>query len=353
MMTSSKDRYVILANLTVQDAIEFMNRNLVKAVVVVDSSDVVLGLFSNGDMRSFFLKGGSLTSSITEAMNYSPRLFRNEEEIKNDLENGLRIIYPIVDNARRLLGVVDPYDAKETSPNKSLANVPLVINAGGKGTRLYPYTKILPKPLIPIGDLTITERIIHNFSRFGTNDVHMILNYKANMIKAYFQDIDKTYALSFYDEESFRGTAGGLRLLKNAIRSTFFFTNCDILVTEDLECVFKTHKNKGNAITIVCAMKNYVIPYGIIETDADGNVETMKEKPDLSFLVNTGLYVLEPEVISLIGKDEFIHMPDLAKRCIQNGMKVGVFPVSESKWMDMGQIQEMEKMMKALRVDFK
>lgn len=342
-------RYTVNQNNIVKDVIEQMEQESIKAVVVVDDDNRVVGLFSNGDMRSFFLRGGVLSEKITEAMNTSPRLFHSEEEVEELRTKQKMVIYPIVDSDNHIIAVID--DANQQIGNQlsdSLKKIPLVIMAGGMGTRLYPYTKILPKALIPIGDVTITERIISSFQRYGCEKVIMILNHKANMIKAYMQELDKEYCVEFVQEEQFLGTAGGLRLLKNKLKSTFFLSNCDVLVNADLECIYKTHKAKKNKITFVCSMKDITIPYGIVQTNQDGMITQLQEKPEFSFLVNTGLYMVEPEVLEWIDENEFIHLPDLAKRLLQQGEKVGVFPISEKAWMDMGQFNAMEDMMKNL-----
>lgn len=343
------EKYIVSSQITVKTAIEKMIQNRIKAVIVVDAEGIVAGLFANGDMRNFFLRGGSLSANICEAMNRDPKLFCSEREVLEERKTLKRVIYPIVDSSRR---VVDVLDYENSDPNQkvndALADIPLVIMAGGKGTRLYPYTKILPKPLIPIGDVSITERIIHSFQRYGCREVIMILNHKANMIKAYMMDLDKDYEIEFAEEKEFLGTAGGLKLISDRIHTTFFLSNCDILIDADFECIYKTHKANRNKITFVCSMKDVTIPYGILETKEDGTVTQIREKPGFSFLVNTGLYMLEPEVIDDIKDGEFVHLPDLAQRYLDRGEKVGVFPISEKAWMDMGQFNEMENMMKNL-----
>ena len=346
------EKYLIKTDFTVKQAIEFMETNLVKAVVIVDDERRVKGLFSNGDMRTFFLKGGCLSDNISRAMNLTPHLYSDRKEVEKEREEFYRVIYPITDSEGKIIDIID-YNQTSVKGimNDSLANVPLVIMAGGKGSRLYPYTKVLPKPLIPIGDYTITERIINNFRKYGCKNIYMVLNYKANMIRAYMNDLDKDYSISYVEESDFLGTAGGLGLLKGAITSTFFLSNCDILVDADFDCIYKTHKKKGNKITFVCSMKDILIPYGVVETDESGMIVNMKEKPEFSFLVNTGLYMIEPDVLDDIKEGEFIHLPDLAKRYLEKGEKVGVFPVSEKSWMDMGQFAEMDNMLKQLGVN--
>ena len=345
------EKYMIDSGCSVKEAIEQMTANMIKAVVVVDSEHIVQGLFSNGDMRAYFLRGGSLSSSVMDAMNPDPILYRSREEVEEERKIRVRVVYPIVDGKNKLIDVIDGIELStetELHTSTALENVPLVIMAGGKGTRLYPYTKILPKPLIPIGDVTITERIIDTFRNYGCKEVHMVLNYKANMIKAYMNDVEKDYSVKYVDEDSFLGTGGGLRLLKGTINDTFILSNCDTLLNADYECAYVTHKRNKNVITFIGAMKDMIIPYGVLETNDDGSIAAMKEKPDYSYLINTGVYVIEPEVIDYINEDEVIGLPDLAKRIMADGKRVGVFPISEKAWMDMGQFSEMESMIRNL-----
>lgn len=345
------NKLLIFLPQSVRDVISYMEENLLKAVLVVNDQKVLKGLFTYGDMRHYFLNGGNLTSSIEDAMNKEPIVFYSFEEVEQIRKERQLVIYPIIDKDGHVIDAItnERYRVDEKI-NDFLKDVPLVIMAGGKGTRLYPYTKILPKALLPIGDYTITERIISGFQKYGCHNVFMVLNYKANMIKAYFNEIERSYDVEYIQEKEFLGTAGGLRLLKGKLNEAFFVSNCDIIVNADLECVYKTHKMNGNIITFVCAMKNVMIPYGVVETDGCGNITMMQEKPEYSYLVNTGLYLVEPEVIEYIQDDEFVHMPELARRYMEEGKKVGVFPVSEKAWMDMGQFKEMETMIKNLGI---
>lgn len=340
---------LVKPTMTVKEVVLYMETKNIKAVIVVDADNFVLGLFTLGDMRHYFLNNGDLLSRITEAMNPHPITFLNEKDAEEMKKNKELIIYPIVDENGKIINAIYKNDINCVS--EALQHVPVVIMAGGKGTRLYPYTKILPKALMPIGDLTITERIINSFQRYGCNDFHMVLNHKAEMIKSYYNDLKKNYSISFVTEDKFLGTGGGLAYLKGKLDKTFFLSNCDILINADFECIYKTHKREKNKITFVCAMKDIVIPYGIVETNASGKIISMKEKPEFSFLTNTGLYVVEPEVIEEIEENEFIHLPDIAQRYMNKGEKVGVFPISEKAWMDMGQFSEMESMLKRLGIE--
>ncbi|MBQ9983285.1 MAG: NTP transferase domain-containing protein [Lachnospiraceae bacterium] len=345
------EKSLFLVNKSVKEAIAYMEEKDIKALVIVDEERKIKGLFSHGDMRRYFLKGGELSANIQNAMNAEPIVFSNRQEAEQRRREKPLVIYPIINEERVVIDILFERESIENEQVSSiLSTVPLVIMAGGKGTRLFPYTKILPKALIPIGDYTIMERIIKVFERYGCNKVFTVINYKGNMIKAYFNELDKDYSMDFVEETEFLGTGGGLSLLKGMIDNTFFLSNCDILVNADLECVYKTHKMNGNKITIVCAMKNMQIPYGIVETNDEGGIQDFKEKPEFSFLTNTGLYLIEPEVIDSLNEGEFVHFPDIAKRYLERGEKVGVFPIPESAWMDMGQFKEMDVMMKTLGV---
>lgn len=337
--------YKIPIEYSVKETITHMENHNLKFVFIMEGRKF-RGLFTNGDMRKFFLKGGELNSSIKEAMNFSPIVYSDREKAAASQSLNKMIVCPIVHNGELVDAIFDGQEDSSCSASNALVNTPLVIMAGGKGTRLYPYTKILPKALIPIGEQPISELIIESFQKYGCKQVYFILNYKANMIKAYYNDLEKKYNIGFIEENEYLGTGGGLSLLKGKIDDTFIVSNCDIFLNADFECALQTHKKSGNIITIICAMKDVEISYGVITTNENGIVQTIKEKPEMSFLTNTGVYIIEPEVIDKLNVNEFIHLPDIAKKYMENGNKVGVFPIPDNAWLDMGQMSEMEKMIK-------
>lgn len=331
---------VITGSATVGEAIETMRREGVPAVAIVDDDNHLLGLFTNGDMRNYFLGEGDLSAPITVAMNPDPVCFRSRQEVIASQERASYIVYPLVNSEGRLMAL-DFGDRINMVPSSDLKDITLVMMAGGIGSRLRPYTDVLPKALIPIGGQSIAERIISQFYLRGCRDVRFIVNHKAEMIKAYFNSIETNYKTSFIREPAFMGTGGGLSLLKGTIDSTFILSNCDILIDDDLSCAYRTHIKQGNAITYVCAMMDMAVPYGVIETNDAGEITRMSEKPEFSFLVSTGVYVVEPWVIDLIEAGEYIDFPDLALRCKENGGRVGVFPIPGDAWIDIGEIDKM------------
>lgn len=339
------DRKLLIdKNCSVRSAIEKLVIGEKRTIFVVDKKDKLLGIFTNGDMRKALLLLTDLSVPVEKVMNKNPIVFKDRKEAYNYSKNKFLIVYPIVKNG--ILVDVVFYDGfSNEDSNEELKNVPLVMIAGGKGTRLYPYTKILPKALIPIGDLTISERIINSFVRYGCRNVFFILNHKANMIKAYYNDLEREYNVSYEVEKEFLGTGGGLYLIKDKINSTFIMTNCDILIEDDLSCAYRTHKLNENKITIICSSKDFSIPYGVIKSNENGDVVGIEEKPCFNYLVNTGVYIVEPDVFNYLSNKETIGMPDLVLRCQQKGLKIGIFPVSDKSWLDMGQFDTMNKML--------
>jgi NDP-sugar pyrophosphorylase family protein len=226
----------------------------------------------------------------------------------------------------------------------SLKDVPVVIMAGGKGTRLYPYTRILPKPLIPIGDVPIMERIIDGFTSYQVGEFFITVNYMKSMIKSYFEDISPEYHLHYVEEEKPLGTGGSLGLIKPGFDRPFFVTNCDILVQANLADIYKQHVEEKNAITIVTSLKKVVVPYGVLDVSSGGRVESIREKPSDSYFINTGMYVINPEMMNLIPDDTFYHMTQLIEDAISKEYKVGIYPITEDAFLDMGEIEELQKM---------
>lgn len=319
-------------------------------VLCITEGKKLKGVVSEGDIRRWILSGGDLSEKVSKVACFSPTVMTVDDKaaamelMRSRKFKGM----PVVDDNGNLIKC---YFWDEDSANEhsdELKNVPVVMMAGGKGTRLYPYTRILPKPLIPVGEKPIAEIIMDRFYEIGCETCFMIVNHKKNMIKAYFNEIDKPYAVKYADEDMPLGTGGGLRLLKDEIDSTFILTNCDILIDSDFTNIYRHHKERGNDITMVCSLRNFQISYGVVEFGEDGLITQMKEKPEYSFFTNTGSYIVEPEVMNYIKDNEAIGFPDIIERMKADGKRVGVYPISENSWMDMGQLEELSKMEKML-----
>lgn len=335
-------KFIGKGDLTISETMQLIDNNQMGILFVVDESQKLLGCITDGDIRRFLLAGGKMNACAADAANRSPKVAHSEEEARTLYHKRNYVIIPIVNED----GVVtDLYNGEGRELKKrNPLNVPVVINAGGKGTRLDPFTRVLPKPLIPVGDLPIIEHIMKEYQTYSCNVFHIIVNYKRDLMKAYFADNENHYNITWYDEEKPLGTGGGLSLLKGKFSDTFFFANCDALLTANYESMFRFHKENHNVITMVCAYKNINIPYGVVEMGINGTIEGMKEKPLMSFLTNTGIYIVEPEVVDDIEEGVPIGFPDIVEMERKKGKRVAVFPVSENDWMDMGQLSELEKM---------
>lgn len=323
-----------------------------KKILFVHRDGKLLASLTDGDIRRWILKKGDLQAALEYVANYQPKyLYEHQADLAMHAikEQGIDAI-PIIDKNGMIKSVVFASDSIQECREFN-KEIPIVIMAGGLGTRLSPYTNILPKPLIPVGDYPIVEHIINRFCAYGCKKFYMIVNYKRNMIKAYFDELDKTYQLDFITEEKALGTGGGISLLKGKIKDTFILTNCDILIDDDLTQAYEQHIESGNMITMVCSLKNFMIPYGVVNIGEDGTIVSMKEKPNMSFFANTGCYFVDSEVIEDLEYNEPADFPTIIQKYMKEGKRIGIYPIAEESWLDMGQLDELEKMKARLGVD--
>lgn len=327
-----------------------------RGLVFVCKGGRLLATVTDGDIRRYILAGGDIEGEVSQAAHYSPVFVYPEDrdQAKDIMIRRSITALPVVDRDRRVMDILflrypDEEDAEEA---KDGLDVPVVIMAGGKGQRLKPFTDILPKPLIPLGEKTVTERIVMRFQKYGCNRFYMIVNYKKNFIKAYFADNEMKYNIQFVEEEKFLGTAGGLKLVQGKVTGDFFVSNCDILIDADYQAILEEHVHKKCIITLVCAHKKYQMPYGTVEGDAEGYVCNMQEKPVLSYNINTGLYVINERFLEMIPQDTFVDMTELISECIRKQEKVGIYLIEEEQWLDTGQMEELEKTYAALNLNY-
>lgn len=348
-------RFLGLSTLNIVGAMEKIDANAHGILFIVNEKDKLLGTVTDGDIRRWIIKCGNLDAKVSEIMNKNPKtIYRKEISNAQAYMKKVQVkALPVLDSRGKVVDIIlDTGEAAEIEKRdtETLAEVPVVVMAGGKGTRLYPYTKILPKPLIPIGDIPIMERIIGKFLDYGVTDFYATVNYKKSMIKSYFADLAADYKIHYVEEDKPLGTAGSLCLIEAEFDKPFIVTNCDILINADYADIYKYHKESGNVLTIVSALKNIVVPYGVIHSKENGTVVSMEEKPKLSYFVNTGMYVLNPDLLKRIPKDTFYHMTDLTDLLLAEGKQVGMYPISEDSFLDMGEFEEMRRMEKKLNL---
>jgi len=328
---------------TIIDALKVMNDVKINLLVVIDNNTFV-GLLSIGDIRRAILDDIDINHVEINGIMRKNILVAKEgdsiHEIKKLMIDRQIVCMPVVDQDYQLIHVHYWDELFSSHKETKSLEVDVVIMAGGKGSRLKPITNIIPKPLVPIGERPIIEIIIDNFMKYDIKNFYISVNYKAEMIENYLKSKASPQChLSYFTEDHPLGTIGSLYLIQDQLDRTIFVSNCDIIIEDDYAEIYNYHKENNNDITIVSALKHLNIPYGVIETEKGGNLTGMTEKPDYTFQVNTGMYILEPHVIKRIPKKTFYHITDLIEEVKKTG-KVGVFPVAEKSWYDIGQWKE-------------
>jgi dTDP-glucose pyrophosphorylase len=348
-------KLTINSTCTIKDALKLIGIGGHKCLIVGDSNYILLGTLSDGDIRKGILKGMQIKDTIKNIYQHNPIFLEqnkyNPEKVKNIFIRNKIDLIPIVDKNHKIIDVLfwDEVFHADKEKNIRRLDVPVVIMAGGEGSRLEPFTKVLPKPLIPIQEKPVIEHIIEKFTKnIGTNKFFFTLNYKATILKAFFEELNPDYNFEFIVEKIPLGTAGSLINLSNVIEVPFFVTNCDILIEADFYDFYDFHINNKFDITLVASTKEYVIPYGTCELNENGHLSHINEKPQFDFLINTGLYIINPDIISLIPENKIYHFTDLIQDANSAGKKIGVYPINSESWVDIGEWNEYRKVVDKL-----
>ena len=282
-------------------AMKKMDEVRVKSLFVI-CDDRFEGMITIGDIQRAIINNISLTEPVSRIINRDKIygfLSEGEDVIKEKMRKLRAEVMPILDDKGELVDVWywnDLFKKVELIQREKI-NLPVVIMAGGKGTRLKPITNVIPKPLVPIGDKTILETILDQFEGIGCHKFYMSVNYKADMMKYYLGQLEHKYDIEFFQEDKPLGTIGSVSLLKGKITTPFFVSNCDSINEQDYRDVYDYHVENHNDLTIVTMVKTFMIPYGVIETGEDGLMVSLSEKPELTYQVNTGVYILNPSCI--------------------------------------------------------
>lgn len=333
-------------------ALKLMDAQKVKMLFVFDNEHFV-SILTIGDIQRAIVKNIALETPVAQVVGLNKKFAYVGDSMDNIREKMLRLraeCMPVLDEQGELADVIfwrDLFENEETDLRPKI-DLPVVIMAGGKGTRLKPITNVIPKPLVPIGDKTILETILDQFESIGCKKFYMSVNYKADIMKYYLGQLDHKYDIEFFQEDKPLGTIGSVSLLKGKITTPFFVSNCDSINEQDYRDVYDYHVENHNDLTIVTMVKSFKIPYGVIETGEDGLMTSLSEKPELTYQVNTGVYILNPTCIEEIPEGEFFHITHLMEKIKARGGRVGCFPVSEHSWKDMGEWPEYLKMINVL-----
>ena len=329
---------LIKTSTTIQETLAKLQSSSLRCLIVVNKKNILLGTINDGDVRRAILKNAKLNFKINKF--YQKKCyFIRYDDIKNvntsEKLKKLKInLIPVVDKNKKVIDyIADNTNEKNILEKKN--KIEIIIMAGGLGTRLKPYTNILPKPLLPFRNKTIIENVINKFTNYGLNKFIISVNYKNILIKSFFKELSPKYKVSYLEENKPLGTAGVLYKLKDKNKK-YIISNCDVIFDIDYNYLVKFHEKKNFDITLVAAVQKDRIPYGVCKVN-NHLLQNIVEKPEKNYLANTGLYLVNSKVFKLIKKNENISFVDLINKAVSKKMKIGVFPIPSNAWIDLGQ----------------
>ena len=349
MTLNNIESLLIKPNISLINALETLRNSGKKCLIVVNKNKKLLGTLTDGDLRSIIISGQKLNKSIKKYYNKNPKfIYHNEyflKDVKNEFLREKYELIPIVTKNKKVINIITWDQAfeisnKENNQKNILTKTKVLIMAGGLGQRLKPFTSILPKTLIPINNKSVLEHILESFQMYGIKNFIISLNYKSKIIKSYCEEIKDKFNIKFLIEKKPLGTVGSLKLLKNQNSKAIFLTNSDIIIKSDFIDIYNFHIKKKNDLTIIVAAKKFIIPYGVCKTTKEGVLSKIDEKPKQEVLINTGLYILNPNIIKIIPSKKSFDITDLISLMKKKRKKIGVFPISADAWIDVGQWSE-------------
>ncbi|WP_325176693.1 nucleotidyltransferase family protein [Paenibacillus alkalitolerans] len=323
-------------------ALEMINRGAMRIALVIDENDRLIGTVTDGDVRRGILRNVTLEAPVRQIMNNNPVVCRTDDSrqvVLNRMKEKRLEQIPIVDQWGRVvrLDSIHEYLAQDRITN------PVVLMAGGLGSRLSPLTDEVPKPLLKVGSKPILETIIENFLEQGFVKFFISVNYKADMIMDYFKDgADRGIEISYIREQKRLGTAGALSLFRReSVNEPVIVMNGDLLTKMDYRQLLQTHLETKAKATMAVREYEFQIPYGVVSTDGTF-IQSIEEKPVQKFFVNGGIYVIEPESLRYVPEDTFFDMPSLFDHIIGSGEKTAVFPIRDY-WLDIGRMEDFQR----------
>lgn len=326
---------------SIRKTIEIIDGGSMQIALVVGDSNKLLGTVTDGDIRRGLLRGVSLQSQVCEVMSTNPTVAGIDESKENILslmksKELLRI--PLVDSDGRVVGL----ESWDNLINIKQRDNCIVIIAGGLGTRLGHLTKDCPKPLLRVGTKPILESILENCIAQGFRQFYFSINYMSHMFKEYFGDGSRwSININYIQEEKKLGTAGPLGLLPKSICAPLIVMNADILTKINLNHLIDYHTEHKAKATACIREYDFQIPYGVVKID-NYLLSKIEEKPIQRFFVSAGIYVIEPETLIHVAPDEYLDMPTLLNKLVDNGSRVATFPIHEY-WLDIGRMDDLER----------
>jgi len=333
---------LVKGNVTLESAIEVLDKAALRIALVVDDEGRLQGTLTDGDVRRALLKHMSLATPVSEVMNANPRTAEQswtESRILAVMEQYELLQMPVVDSQGRLVGLENLHDLL----NKHRHDNPVFLMAGGFGTRLRPLTNNCPKPMLRVGDKPILEQILLNFVEAGFHRFYISTHYMPEVIREYFGNGDKWgVTIQYVHEEEPLGTGGALGLLPHdEINEPMFMMNGDLLTSLNLHSFLEFHESHGSLATMCVREYEHQVPYGVITSEGT-RIRSMVEKPVQRFFINAGIYLLAPELVKSVIPGTRIDMPTLLEQQIEKDKPVNMFPIHEY-WLDIGRMDDFHK----------
>lgn len=341
VMSNNVKKMFVYKNYSIKKTLSVIDSGARGIVLLVNDDQTLIGTITDGDIRRALLKGAYLDDTIENIAHYSPISVTQDmtrEEVKDIFIKNAIQVAPIVDDKKKVIDLITISDILLPQGKENI----VIIMAGGLGTRLKELTKEVPKPMLRVGQYPMLHHIINNFKTYGYNKILMSVNYKAEIIENYFQDgCNHGAKIGYIKEEKRLGTAGGIKLAEEKLNTDFFVINGDIFTNLNVENMMKFHKENNFDITVGIRRHSFQIPYGVIQRE-NNNIVELKEKPEIEYFINAGVYCLSTNVLKFIPNDEYFEITDLINICIKNNMDVGSYEIKEY-WMDIGQLEDYNK----------
>lgn len=337
-----KSKVLVLENINIKKSFQILNKTAKKTLVVVDNKKKLLGTLSNGDLRKALLKGKKFNSLISDIYKKKCiKFYKNKIPSSFNLKNifikkGIDLI-PIVNSNEKIVKILYPSSNYKISKKIKILNFYSVIMAGGLGTRLQPFTHILPKPLIPVNKKPIIEHIINKLRYYKTKKIFITVNYKSKILKAFFDELKPRLKVNLIQEKKPLGTCGSIKKIKFTKDYPILLSNCDTLINFNIQKIIEKHLKTGNDFSVLITKKDFIMPYGVCEFSRNKNLVKIIEKPKYTFNVNTGVYVFNKNILQNIPTGKKFDTTDLISKLISKDKKIGIISISEKNWKDFGE----------------
>ncbi len=343
-----KEKISIKLNESLISAMKLIDKSGLRCLLVIDENNIFKGTLTDGDIRRYILNGKSIESSIQDAFNSNSFFLIDkkyqETEIKEIFLEKKYDLIPILDSDHKVkkVYIFDDLFIDDIEPIKLRNDIEVIIMAGGLGTRLLPLTEDIPKPLIPINNKPIIQHVFENFYKYGIKDFIISVNHMSDQIISFLGNgSDFNINVRYIHEEKPLGTCGSLSLIDSLdVNKDYIITNADVIADIDIDDFINQHRNKNADISVCTKLHEVNIPFGVVK--GAEYIETIEEKPNKTFWINSGIYMLKPKMLDILEYNKKIDMPDFIKKHIKNNSKVAIYPIT-GYWKDIGQTKELDE----------